>query len=119
MRSPTPRALRLFLTGLCLALETGCYPVHWKRGEIKPMPLGRLQQLKIWSGDTVFRWHAVIITYDSITGVPYKMSTKCDSCRLGLRLSSVDSIRVGYPSSPAKNILMLAFLVAAFTAPFH
>ncbi len=47
------------------------------------MPLGRLQQLKIWSGDTVFRWHAVIITYDSITGVPYKMSTKCDSLGFG------------------------------------
>ncbi len=83
------------------------------------MPLGRLQQVKIWSGDTVLRWHAVIFTDDSITGVPYKMSTKCDNCRLGLPLSSVDSIRVGYPSSPAKSLLIWVFLVIAFTAPLH
>ena len=83
------------------------------------MSLGRLQQVKIWSGDTVLRWHAVIFADDSITGVPYKMSTKCDSCRLGLPLSSVDSIRVGYPSSPAKNLIILAVLVVAFTAPLH
>jgi hypothetical protein len=65
--------------------------------------LPREQQVKIWSGDTVYRWHAAIYTRDSVTGIPYKMPATCDSCRLALSRYAIDSIYVGYPSSPREN----------------
>ena len=102
---------------MMLVLTAACYPVQ-TREEIKPTRLGRDQQVKIWSGDTVSRWHAVVITADSITGVPYKMSTKCDTCRLRLPLYAVDSIRLRYRESPRERkhiiALMLLFTVVGW-----
>lgn len=89
-----------------LLLAAGCYPLHWARKDVMPSHFGRLQQVKIWSCDSVFRWHAVVMTNDSITGVPYYMPANCDRCRLGLEWSSVDSIHIGYPASPRENVLL-------------
>jgi hypothetical protein len=91
-------------------LAAACYPVQ-TREEIKPTRLGRDQQVKIWSGDTLSRWHAVVITADSITGVPYKMSTKCDTCRLRLPLDAVDSIRLRYRQSPREQKHIIALML--------
>src|SRR6266576_1987246 len=85
-----------------LVLAVACYPVQ-TRQEIKPKRLGRYQHVKIWSGDSLSQWHAVVITADSITGVPTKMSAKCDSCRLGFPLSSVDSVSPSYRESPRER----------------
>ena len=43
------------------------------------------------------RWHAVVLTDDSVSGVPYLRPTGCDTCRLGRGRADVDSIRVGDP----------------------
>ena len=93
-----------------LVLAAACYPVQ-KRQEIQPKRLGRNQHVKIWSGDSVAQWYAVVITADSITGVPTKMSTKCDSCRLGFPLSAVDSIRLRYRESPREQKHIIALMV--------
>jgi hypothetical protein len=98
-----------------LVLAAACYPVQ-TRQEIKPKRLGRYQQVKIWSGGSVSQWHAVAITPDSITGVPSKMSTKCDSCRLGLPLYAVDSIRLRYRESPRERKHIYALMVLYFFA---
>jgi hypothetical protein len=92
-----------------LVLAGACYPVQ-TREEIKPTRLGRDQQVKVWSGDTVSRWHAVVITADSITGVPYKMSTKCDTCRVRLPLYAVDSMRLRYRGSRRENTHLIILL---------
>jgi hypothetical protein len=44
------------------------------------------------------KWHAVIITQDSVSGVPYDLAVECDSCRRSLPRSQVDSMKVGYHS---------------------
>ena len=93
-----------------LVLAAACYPVQ-TRQEIKPKRLGRNQHVKIWSGDSVSQWYAVVITADSITGVPTNMSTKCDSCRLGFPLYSVDSIRLRYRESPREQKHIIALMV--------
>jgi hypothetical protein len=85
--------------GLLLVVAAGCNAGSWQREEmIIPGNLPREQQIKIWSGDTVYRWHAAIYTRDSITGIPATLSTTCDSCRIALARYAVDSIYV----SPAK-----------------
>jgi hypothetical protein len=88
---------------LLLVLTAGCingYPSSWDREEmILPGNLPPEQQVKIWSADSVFWWHAVVYTRDSITGIPYTIPTTCDSCRIALPRQAVDSIRVGNPPS--------------------
>src|SRR6266540_2546342 len=93
-----------------LVLAAACYPVQ-TRQEIKPKRLGRSQHVKIWSGRSLSQWHAVVITADSITGVPSKMSIKCDSCRLAFPLYAVDSIRLGYRESPRERKHIYALMV--------
>ena len=39
-------------------------------------------------------WHAVIVTQDSVSGVPYNRPLDCDSCRQSLPLFQVDSLRM-------------------------
>lgn len=90
-----------------LVIAAGCFQARWAREEIKPGQLDPRQEVKIWSGDSLARWHAVLITRDSITGIPYKMSTECDCCRVGLPVLSVDSIRVGNPESFRDYLLFL------------
>ena len=102
--------------GLLLVLTAGCYAGShagpWELEEmIVPGNLPREQHVKIWSGDTVFRWHAVIYTRDSITGIPYTMPVTCDSCRIALARSAVDSIRVGNPKGPRDNRADIAYMV--------
>jgi hypothetical protein len=84
-----------------------------------PEHLGRLQQVKIWSGDSVVRWHAVVMTGHSITGIPYNLPAECDSCRLGIVWSAVDSIRIGYPASPGQTVLVWAVAAVAVVLGFY
>ena len=56
----------------------------------------RLDRVRIWTHDSVFQWHAVLVTRDSITGIPSSLPAQCDSCRLALPVSAVDSLNVGY-----------------------
>ena len=109
--SPVVVLMTRWLHLVLLVLAAGCFPVRWDRAEVKPRRLWRRQHVKIWSGDSVFTWHAVRITSDSVTGVPREMSTKCDSCRLGLARYAVDSIRLRDPSSPAESRFIGAGLI--------
>ena len=91
-----------------------------------PGNLPNQEQVKIWSGDTVFRWHAVTYTRDSIIGIPYKMPTTCDSCRMALPRHAVDSIRVDreslshHENSPSDVLLFIVWgLIGAGLAMAH
>jgi hypothetical protein len=59
----------------------------------------QLDHVKIWSGDSLAEWRDVLVTRDSISGIPYKLSQQCDSCRLALAVSAVDSLSVGYANT--------------------
>ena len=43
------------------------------------------------------QWHALRITADSVTGIPFIRPITCDSCRRSVPRSEVDSIRFGNP----------------------
>jgi hypothetical protein len=64
---------------------------------VEPAPALKSDELvQIWSGGKVVRWHAVAINRDSVTGIPYEMSTTCDNCRRHLSRAEIDSIRLGH-----------------------
>ena len=92
----------LFL--LTLALTVGCATgpsVRWFREDVHPIAIKsdrRLDKVKIWSGDSVFKWRDVLITQDSISGTPSERSD-CELCRRALPTSGVDSLDVGYTRS--------------------
>jgi hypothetical protein len=73
--------------------------VHWVREDVHPVAVKGdrlLDHAKIWSGDAVFEWRTVIITRDSISGIPLAEPSGCTSCRTALPTSAVDSLSVGY-----------------------
>jgi hypothetical protein len=57
------------------------------------------QQVQVWSGDRAQQWHAVVVTNDSVSGIPFVRPVSCDSCRLALPRAAVDSLRLGSPST--------------------
>jgi hypothetical protein len=80
-----------------LLLATGCNSGVWERRRIEqPTPLEPYDIVWIWSGGQLEKWHAVVITPDSVFGIPYKISLRCDSCRRSMPRTQVDSIKVGY-----------------------
>ena len=105
-------ALRLtLLTGL-----GGC--AGWHRLDTRPgTVLAHRQQVQVWEGTHARILHAVRITQDSVSGVPFQEPPSCDSCRVALPLSRVDSLRVGNQEIPAivggtlPFVLLIALLI--------
>jgi hypothetical protein len=57
------------------------------------------QQVQIWQNGRALRWHAVSVTPDFVTGIPFQKPVDCDSCRLSIARSRVDSLRLGNPTA--------------------
>lgn len=97
--SEAARPLRAVLLLVLVLPQTAC-GAGWRR--VEPQPPASLpprQQVEIWQGGKVVRLHAVTLTADSLSGVPYIQSPGCDSCRVSLARQSVDSIRSGNPTA--------------------
>jgi len=76
----------------------------------------------IWSGGTVEKWHAVVITTDSVSGIPYGTSLECDSCRRSIPLGLVDSMKVRHHTTAkgvaVTSLVVTGILAAAFVAEY-
>src|SRR5213595_3444772 len=80
-----------------LLLAVGCSGGQWAPRRIElPFPLEPSDIVGIWSGGKVEKWHAVVITPDSVSGIPNRVAINCDSCRLSMPLARVDSMTLGY-----------------------
>src|SRR5688572_23554043 len=90
-----PRALLLLL----LAAQSAC-GAGWRRIEpAVPSSLPVRQQIEVWQQGKAVRLHAVSVTAEQVTGVPYIRPPDCDSCRVTIPASTVDSIRAGNPTA--------------------
>ncbi len=95
-----------------LLFAAGCASpsgVHWMKEDIHPVAVRgdrRIDRVRLWTRDTVMQWHAVLITRDSISGIPDKRPELSDSRRVALATSEVDSLQVGYSSTPNPRIDM-------------
>ena len=104
---------------LSVLLATGCTSyVGWR-------PLDQFTPVKpqdvvwIWSGSTVNQWEAVIITQDSVSGVPHEMSLCGDACRRTLPRTQVDSMKVayiGHHTTTKKVVVVVGVATAAVIA---
>ena len=97
-----------------LLLAVGCSGGQWAPRRIElPFPLEPSDIVGIWSGGKVEKWHAVVITPDSVSGIPYRMALQCDSCRRSMPRAQVDSMKVGPYQRRGPNALELAGVVGA------
>jgi hypothetical protein len=92
------RAMRVAGAAACAVCQAGC-GAGWRTTPIVPGPLPPRQQAQVWTGGQARQWHALVISADSVSGVPFTRSPACDSCRVGVARDAVDSIRVGNPSA--------------------
>ncbi|MEO8090351.1 MAG: hypothetical protein ABI703_08650 [Gemmatimonadales bacterium] len=91
MRLPRSAATLLILTASCGA--------GWHTTPVAPGSLPARQQAQVWTDGTALRWHALEITGDSISGVPFTRPPGCDSCRVAVSREAVDSVRLGSPTT--------------------
>jgi hypothetical protein len=88
----TPRPVLL----LALTVGLSACGAGWHRlGDLTPRALPARTQVQMWQGEDVTLLHGVEITPDSIYGVPFTEPPSCDSCRVRLALTAVDSLRSG------------------------
>ena len=104
---------------LAVSLLCGC--AGWQRLVIaSDTTLAPRQQVQVWQGSRARVFHAVRVSGDSLVGVPFQQPPTCDSCRVGIARSEVDSLRLGNMETggilvSALPFLALAFLVAALS----
>ena len=79
-----------------LTLLTAC-GAGWHRQDIVEGNLEPGQQVQVWRQGTMLQWHAVVVAPESISGVSFLRSIKCDTCRASVPRADVDSIRFGNP----------------------
>jgi len=81
-----------------------------------PTPLGPQTPVRIWSGGQVQKWHAVIITEQWVSGIPYQMPVTCDSCVLRIPRTQVDSMKIEHTKGNALEVVgvLAAILVAEY-----
>ena len=81
-------------------LTASCGRGTWIQHRIdEPTAVASADPVLIWSGGKVEKWHAVVITSDSVSGIPYQTSLTCDTCRRSLPRSQVDSMVHGFRAS--------------------
>lgn len=98
-----------------VVLAAGCASQGaWDGSFGLPTPLWPQALVRIWSGGEVQEWHAVVITEDTVSGIPYQMPVTCESCVVRIPRTQVDSMKVEYKKTNALEMvgLLAAILVA-------
>ena len=78
-----------------------------------PLPVPPEKRVEVWSKGERYQLHAVTVDADSLRGVRWWHDPKCDSCRVTLARTSVDSVRtLGYdPNNTGAFALMMTPIV--------
>jgi hypothetical protein len=100
-----------------VALSLLCACAGWERLEIaSDTALAPSQQVQVWRGSQVRVLHAVRVIGDSLVGIPFQKPASCDSCRLAMPRSTVDSLRLGNMEPAGFALSALPFLAILFLA---
>jgi hypothetical protein len=104
-RGTMPRWLPMML----LVSAAGCGYHQWQRVETTPQRRSSYPRAQIWRRDTVLVWTEVLITPDSLSGIP-SQQVCVTICRRSLARAAVDSIRVAHHDLGPGDILIMAAL---------
>jgi hypothetical protein len=69
----------------------------WHGVPVTPRPVEARQQVQVWHQGRVEQWHAVVVTPESLSGIPFHRPVTCDSCRMAFSRAAIDSVRFGNP----------------------
>jgi hypothetical protein len=100
---------RFAFPAVLLLVVAGCVSAR-RITEPGAVALAPSQQLLIYHRTEVLRWHAVVVTRDSVTGIPYKMAITCQDCRRRMARTEVDSIRLRDTSGRTRVLVGAAIL---------
>lgn len=82
---------------MTLALTAGC-SAGWHQITLDPQASYKPRdELQVWMHGEAQRWHGVRVDSSTISGVPHTKPPECDSCRISVPRTAVDSVRVGDP----------------------
>ena len=96
---------------VALAAGSSACGAGWRRvDDSSPRALPVRTQVQVWQGTRTSVLHAVRITSQSISGVPFTEDPACDSCRIEFAAEGVDSLRTG---SKERGFFRSAALVLA------
>jgi hypothetical protein len=101
----------IFLLAEGCATYWGWRPLDQTK-ELKPY-----NEVRIWNCGTLQQWHGVVITQDSISGIPKQKPLTCDDCRRSIPLTQVDSLKVGYQTLP--EYIIFGAIIAALVLPMR
>src|SRR5438876_4234291 len=79
-----------------VVLAAGCSNYWGRRPVDQPTPIHSGDPVWIWTKRGVEKWRAVVITQDSVSGIPFETSRKCVVCRRSIPRVQVDSMKHGY-----------------------
>lgn len=97
---------------LCLTACAG-----WHRVELPPdTTLARRQQVQVWRGTSATVVHAVRVTPDTVSGVPYLLRPSCDSCAIAIPRNQVDSLRLGGAEGPVMALIIVSIVALLFAS---
>jgi hypothetical protein len=111
-RVPTQLSRRLLNQVGLLAVLTGCAGGFGGWHQPKPALPQRFsprQQVQVWHDHRTEVWHGVRRVRDSLSGTPYHRPLECDSCRVSLPITAIDSLRLGNLERPGLVLAALPF----------
>lgn len=84
---PRPLLAVLLLLTACSSFQGG------RPLDQVPLPAETRARYEVWSHGEGHQLHALRIEHDSVVGVPWWKDPACDSCRVAIARSEVDSVR--------------------------
>lgn len=112
MRSGTKTFTMLGIT-LLAVLAPGCMPAPQRVSLVPGVAVAPERELAIWRGAHADTLHVIRLTDSTVSGVPLHSPPECDSCRVSLVLTQVDSTT---RTHPPRHWLSLALPAAAAVA---
>jgi len=96
-----------------LLAAAGCS--YWGRRRVdQPTPINPNDPVWIWTRRGVHKWRAVVITHDSVSGIPFETSRKCTVCRRSIPRVQVDSMVHDYHTL-AEGVIDVVGMAAVVT----
>ena len=94
---PVMRVCRFGGLAAVLVAVSACGAGWHREPALETRQVAARQQAQVWQHGVANQWHALRITADSVSGIPFFRPITCDSCRRSFPRAEVDSIQFGNP----------------------